>query len=60
MKHSIEKMRICLHLLPPPGGEVVAECLDEIESLRQQLADLHASKTRQLQAVNPFYKENEE
>lgn len=39
MKHPIEKMRKCLALLPPPGGEVVAECLDEIELLRQQLAD---------------------
>ena len=38
MKHSIEKMRACLPLLPAPGEEVVAECLDEIESLRQQLA----------------------
>ena len=37
MKYPIEKMRRCLPLLPPPGGEVVAECLDEIESLRQQL-----------------------
>ena len=39
MKHSIEKMRACLPLLPAPGEEVVAECLDEIESLRQQLSD---------------------
>ena len=31
-------MRACLPLLPAPGEEVVAECLDEIESLRQQLA----------------------
>ncbi len=38
MKHSIEKMRACLPLLPAPGEEVVAECLDEIESLHQQLA----------------------
>ena len=38
MKHSIEKMRACLPLLPAPGEEVVAECLDEIESLRHQLA----------------------
>ena len=38
MKYPIEKMRKCLALLPPPGGEVVVECLDEIELLRQQLA----------------------
>lgn len=37
MKYPIEKMRANLALLPPPGGEVVAECLDEIESLRQQV-----------------------
>jgi len=37
MKHSIEKMRACLSLLPSPGDEVVAECLDEIEALRQKL-----------------------
>ena len=37
MKYPIEKMRACLALLPPPGGEVVAECLDEIESLRQHV-----------------------
>lgn len=39
MKYPIEKMRRCIDLLPPPGGEVVAECLDEIESLRKQLAE---------------------
>lgn len=39
MKYPIEKMRAHLDLLPPPGGEVVAGCLDEIESLRQQLAN---------------------
>ena len=39
MKHSIEKMRACLAQLPPPGGDVVAECLDEIDELRQQLAE---------------------
>ena len=28
---KIAEMRACLHLLPEPGGEVVGECLDEIE-----------------------------
>ena len=30
---DIERMRMCSHLLPDPGGEVVRECLDEIERL---------------------------
>ena len=29
-----KKMRACSPLLPDPGGEVVRECLDEIERLR--------------------------
>ncbi len=36
LKHPIAKMRACLDLLPPPGGEVVGECLDEIELLLKQ------------------------
>jgi hypothetical protein len=35
-----KKMRKCSHLLPDPGGEVVRECLDEIERLRSALADI--------------------
>lgn len=31
---DINKMRACSPLLPPPGGDVVCECLDEIERLR--------------------------
>lgn len=30
-----KRMRICSYLLPDPGGEVVRECLDEIEKLRK-------------------------
>ena len=45
MKHPIEKMRACLDLLPPPGGEVVAECLDEIESLRKKLLEAQEDRT---------------
>ena len=32
-----KKMRACSPLLPDPGGEVVRECLDEIERLREAL-----------------------
>ena len=32
-----KKMRGCAPLLPAPGGEVVVECLDEIERLRHAL-----------------------
>lgn len=35
-----KKMRACSVLLPDPGGEVVRECLDEIERLRGVLADI--------------------
>jgi len=35
-----KKMRICSHLLPDPGGEVVRECLDEIERLREVLRQI--------------------
>lgn len=52
MKHSIEKMRACLPLLPAPGEEVVAECLDEIESLRQQLAEKASESDRRLDLMN--------
>jgi len=33
-------MRSCSHLLPDPGGEVVRECLDEIERLRSVLSSV--------------------
>jgi hypothetical protein len=36
----INKMRKCSYLLPDPGGEVVRECLDEIERLRKALLDI--------------------
>jgi len=35
-----KKMRACSPLLPDPGGEVVRECLDEIERLQAALADM--------------------
>lgn len=31
---DIKRMRACSPLLPDPGGEVVCQCLDEIERLR--------------------------
>ena len=39
-EEKIAKMRACLDLLPEPGGEVVEECLDEIERLRYEVAGL--------------------
>ena len=36
-----EKMRACSPLLPAPGGEVVRECLDEIERLRQTCRNVY-------------------
>jgi len=35
-----KKMRTCSVMLPDPGGEVVRECLDEIERLRTALGDI--------------------
>ena len=39
-----KKMRACAPLLPPPGDEVVCECLDEIERLEAEVARMK-SKT---------------
>ena len=33
-----KKMRTCAPLLPPPGDEVVIQCLDKIELLERLLA----------------------
>ena len=35
------EMRIASYLLPDPGGEVVRECLDEIELLRKTFKHYH-------------------
>ena len=35
-----KKMRACAPLLPEPGGQVVCECLDEIERLRTAQSEL--------------------
>lgn len=32
-----KKMRAASYLLPPPGGEVVRECLDELDTSREAL-----------------------
>lgn len=32
-----KKMRVCSHLLPPPGGEVVRECLDALDTMDRAL-----------------------
>ena len=34
-----KRMRSCASRLPPPGDEVVVQCLDEIERLSAQLAE---------------------
>ena len=36
-----KKMRARLDLLPPPGGDVVKDCLDEIDKLRSALDRLY-------------------
>lgn len=36
---KMQKMKACSHLLPDPGGEVVRECLGEIET-RDRLLEL--------------------
>jgi len=41
-KTTRDKMRMASHLLPDPGGEVVRECLDEIDRLHTQI---HEAKT---------------
>jgi hypothetical protein len=38
-QEQIDKMRRASHLLPPPGGEVVRQLLDEIERLRERLRE---------------------
>ena len=38
----LQKMRACVPLLPPPGGSVVEECLDEIVRLRAILGEADA------------------
>jgi hypothetical protein len=39
-QEKIDKMYVCLPLLPAPGDQVVKECLDEIVRLRQCLTDI--------------------
>jgi hypothetical protein len=40
----LKKIRICSHLLPDPGGEVVRELLDEIERLKELTKNLTGNK----------------
>lgn len=55
---DIKKMRACSPLLPDPGGEVVRECLDEIERLRtvaeQLAAAAHLVLMRAQEQPGPF------
>jgi len=41
---DLKRMRACAPLLPSPGGDIVCECLDEIERLRAALVDVAESK----------------
>ena len=41
-----KKMRACAPLLPPPGNEVVCECLDEIERLRAEAREADALREK--------------
>ena len=41
---DLKKMRACSPLLPPPGGDVVCECLDEIERLSLMLQMAYCQK----------------
>ena len=45
-KLDTKRMRACSPLLPAPGGEVVRECLDEIESLQSELSESRAECER--------------
>ncbi len=37
---DIDRMRACSPLLPPPGAQVVNECLDEVSALRARVEEL--------------------
>lgn len=40
---DIKRMRMASNLLAAPGSEVVGQCLDEVETLRVELAALKAA-----------------
>jgi len=39
-----KKARVCAPLLPPPGGEVLIEALDDIDTLRAKLAEAKSER----------------
>ncbi len=47
-----KKMRACAPLLPPPGDEVVVECLTEIEHLREALSEIASGDRTAHECVN--------
>jgi len=49
---DIKKMRVCAPLLPPPGDEVVCECLNEIERLREALTEIASGDRTAHECVN--------
>jgi hypothetical protein len=51
-KEKRNRMRTCSHLLPPPGGEVVRECLDKIDRLDEGLATILAHAGSAIECVD--------
>jgi hypothetical protein len=40
-----KRLKTCSYLLPDPGGEVIRQCLEEIDRLRE--------KIKMLEVINP-------
>lgn len=49
---DIQKIRAFAPLLPPPGDEVVLECLTEIERLREALTEIASGNRTAHECVN--------
>uniref|UniRef100_A0A6M3LVD6 Uncharacterized protein n=1 Tax=viral metagenome TaxID=1070528 RepID=A0A6M3LVD6_9ZZZZ len=47
-----KKMRACAPLLPPPGDEVVVDCLNEIDRLRGALVEIASGDRTAHECVN--------
>ena len=47
-------MRRCTALLPPPGDQVVIECLDEIDALRTEIRVVTAEREAALEWNGPI------
>ncbi len=42
-KSHVDKMDVCRHMLPPPGDEVVGDCIREIRAMSEQITALHVA-----------------